>query len=503
LQSCAASKNSSASRSRHSKNFETLSGASNRIQRPCTFHFPENRKDFREELVKELLAETAARAARYVKGINSRGVLPRPEDIARLDALGGPLPEGPSDPGEIVALLDDLGSPATVATTGGRYFGFVIGGTLPASLAANWLAGAWDQNAAMRVMSPIATTAEEIVREWILDLLNVPRGSGVGFVTCTTMANFSGLAAARSALLQRRGWNVEEDGLYGAPAIQVVVGQEVHVSVLKALTMLGLGRSRVIRVPADSQGRMRPDALPPLDDTTILCIQAGNVNSGAFDPAKEICAHARDRGAWVHVDGAFGLWAAVSPRYAPLLEGVRDADSWAIDCHKWLNVPYDSGLVVVRDPEHLRRGLSAGGASYLTQSAEREPWQFTPEASRRARGIELWAAIRSLGRKGLREMIERNCHQATLFADRLRGAGFTVLNDVVLNQVLVSFGNAEETRRVIAGIQADGTCWCGGTEWHGHTAMRISVSCWATTDEDVERSVAAMIRIAKSVKAWQ
>lgn len=451
--------------------------------------------------MKELLADTAARAARYLNQINERRVAPSSESVARLKRLGGPLPEGPADPAELLALLDDVGSPATVATTGGRYFGFVIGGILPAALAANWLAGAWDQNAAMRVMSPTAAEIEDVVREWTLELLGLPSGSGVGFVTCTTMANFSGLAAARSALLQRSGWNVEEDGLFGAPEIRVVVGQEVHVSVLRALTMLGLGRSRLITVPADNQGRMRADSLPVLDGQTILCIQAGNVNTGAFDPAKEICARARGAGTWVHVDGAFGLWGAVSPDYAPLLDGVASADSWAIDCHKWLNVPYDSGIVAVREAEHLRRALSAGNAAYLRQSAEREPWQYTPDASRRARGVELWAALRSSGKSGLREMIERNCRQAKLFAERLQSAGFSILNDVVLNQVLVSFGTPEETNRIIAGIQADGTCWCGGTVWQGHTAMRISVSSWATTDDDVERSVDAMIRIAKAVKA--
>jgi glutamate/tyrosine decarboxylase-like PLP-dependent enzyme len=314
------------------------------------------------------------------------------------------------------------------------------------------------------------------------------------------MANFSGLAAARSALLGRVGWNVEDNGLFEAPPLRVVVGQEVHVSLLRALAMVGLGRSRVITVPADKQGRMRADALPPLDERTIVCIQAGNVNTGAFDPAREICARARAAGAWVHVDGAFGLWAAVSPLYAPLLDGFENADSWAVDCHKWLNVPYDSGMVLVREPDHLRRALPTGNAAYLTQSSQREPWQFTPDSSRRARGVELWAALRSLGRSGLREMIERNCRQARLFADRLRGAGIQILNDVVLNQVLVSFGSPEETRRVIAEIQADGTCWCGGTVWQNQTAMRISVSSWATTDEDVERSVAAMIRIANSIK---
>ena len=451
--------------------------------------------------MKELLAATAVRAARYAATIHDRKVAPGPEEIARLQALGGPLPENPCDPAEVLALLDNVGSPATVATTGGRYFGFVIGGTLPAALAANWLAGAWDQNAAMQVMSPVAAKVEEIVSQWTLDLLGLPATSGVGFVTGTTMANFSGLAAARSALLQRVGWNVEEDGMFEAPPVRVVVGEEVHVSVLRALTMLGLGRSRVIKVPADGQGRMRADALPLLDEHTVVCLQAGNVNTGAFDPAKEICARARKARAWVHVDGAFGLWGAVSPKYAPLLDGVNTADSWAIDCHKWLNVPYDSGIVVVRDPEHLRRALSAGNAAYLTQSAGREPWQYTPDASRRARGIELWAAMRSLGRSGLREMVERNCHQARLFAERLSAAGFAVLNDVVLNQVLVSFGTAEQTLRVIAELQADGTCWCGGTIWHGHTAMRISVSSCATTDADIEKSAAAMIRIGKAVHA--
>jgi glutamate/tyrosine decarboxylase-like PLP-dependent enzyme len=313
------------------------------------------------------------------------------------------------------------------------------------------------------------------------------------------MANFSALAAARTGLLKRSGWDVEEDGLFGAPPIQVVVGAEVHVSVLKALSMLGLGRSRVITVPADGQGRMRPDALPPLDDRTVVCIQAGNVNTGAFDPAQEICSRARDAGAWVHVDGAFGLWAAVSPLFAPLLNGAGAADSWAIDCHKWLNVPRDSGIAVVREPEHLRRAM-AMSAAYLQPSAAREPCLYTPESSRRARGVELWAAMRSLGRDGLREIIERNCRLAKVFAEGLRQAGFQILNEVVLNQVLVSFGSPEETRRVIAAIQAEGTCWCGGTEWQGHTAMRISVSNWTTTEEDVALSLRAIVRIAKDGK---
>ena len=449
--------------------------------------------------MKELLAETASRAARYLAEINGRRVSPRPEDVVRLEALGGPLPQDPSDPAETLALLDDMGSPATVATTGGRYFGFVIGGTVPASLAANWLAGTWDQNAAMHVMSPVAARLEEIVLAWITELLGLPSTSGAGFVTGTTMASFTALAAARTTLLKRVGWNVEEDGLFGAPPIRVVVGDEVHVSVLKALSLLGLGRSRVVRVATDGQGRMRADSVPQLDPQTIICLQAGNVNTGAFDPAKEICAQARDAGAWTHVDGAFGLWAAVSPLYAHLLDGVGAADSWAIDCHKWLNVPQDSGIAVVRDPQHLRSAMAVN-AAYLRPSAEREPWHYTPDSSRRARGVELWAALRSLGRAGLRELIERNCRQANRFAEGLRTAGCEVLNDVVLNQVLVAFGGPEKTQRVIAEIQKDGTCWCGGTEWQGRTAMRISVSSWATTDEDVERSLEAMVRIARAAE---
>ncbi len=443
--------------------------------------------------MKDLLAETAARAARYASTVGSRRVAPSAEDLARLDALGGPLPEESCDPAALIALLDEVGSPATVASTGGRYFGFVTGGTLPAALAANWLAGAWDQNAALVVMSPVAARVEEIVSEWLLDLFGLPAACGVGFVTGATMANFTALAAARHALLARLGWNVEEKGLFDAPAITVVVGAEVHVSLLKALSMLGFGRTRLVRVPADDQGRMKPDGLPAMDDRTLVCIQAGNVNSGAFDPAAEICARAHQAGAWVHVDGAFGLWAAVAPARKHLVHGIAGADSWATDCHKWLNVPYDSGLAFVREAEHLRAAMLLS-AAYLPMGDAREPELYTPEASRRARGIEIWAALRSLGRGGLAEMIERTCRLATRFADGLSRAGFQVLNNVVLNQVLVSFGDAEKTRRIIREVQSEGTCWCGGTQWHGQAAMRISVSCWATTEEDVDASLAAIVK---------
>jgi glutamate/tyrosine decarboxylase-like PLP-dependent enzyme len=451
--------------------------------------------------MEELLADACKRAQRYVAHIRDRRVAPTPDEIAHLAKLREPIPEHPVAGTEVLSLLDELGSPATIASTGGRYFGFVTGGTLPVALAANWLAGAWDQNCGLRVMSPIGAVIEDVVLGWIRDVLHLPGARGAGFVTGATTANFTGLAAARHALLSRAGWKVEEDGLFGAPLLTVVVGEEVHVSLLKALSMLGLGRSRVTKVPVDSQGRMRADLIPPLNERTILCLQAGNVNSGAFDPAHEICPRARETGAWVHVDGAFGLWAAAAPQRAHLMAGFDRADSWAIDCHKWLNVPYDSGLVLVRDPEPLHAAMALNPAAYLETDQVRDPAYCTPEASRRARGIEIWAVLRTLGRSGVADLIEQSCGLATRFADACRRVGYSVLNEVVLNQVLVSFGDSETTRRVIRELQSEGTCWCGGTEWHGQTAMRISVSNWATTDEDVDKSAEAILRIAREVRA--
>ena len=445
----------------------------------------------------ELLTDACARAGRYLSGIQARRVAPDSESVVRLAVFHEPVPDGPCDPLQVLSLLDEVGSGATVASTGGRYFGFVTGGTLPVALAANWLAGAWDQNAALGVMSPVAAALEEVVLGWLRDLLGLPLSCGAGFVTGATMANLSCLAAARHALLDRAGWNVEDDGLFGAPPLTVIVGDEVHVSLLKALSLLGLGRSRVVRIPADGQGRMRPEALPPLNDRTIVCVQAGNVNTGAFDPVEEICACARQSNAWVHVDGAFGLWAAAAPERAHLTAGLREADSWATDCHKWLNVPYDSGLAFVRDPRHLRAAMAVN-AAYLQTRESREPSQYTPEASRRARAVEVWAVLRSLGRQGLAGMIERSCRLAARFAARFTEAGYPILNEVVLNQVLVSFGDAETTRRIISELQKEGTCWCGATEWRGQAAMRISVSCWATTEADIDQSAAAILRIAQS-----
>ncbi len=445
--------------------------------------------------MKELLQTAAQYAGDYLHDLHERSVTPTPQALQRLPDLGGLLPDSPTSPAQVLSLLHEIGSPATVATAGGRYFGFVIGGSLPATVAANFLAAAWDQNAGLVALSPLGAAIEEIASSWLLDILDLSRESGVGFVTAATTANFTALAAARHAVLQNVGWDVESQGLFGAPLITVVVGDEVHVSLLKALSMLGLGRDRVLRVPVDDQGRMRADAFPYISGPAIVCIQAGNVNTGAFDPAGEICSIAHRSGAWVHVDGAFGLWAAASPRRAHLLNGAQEANSWALDAHKWLNVPYDSGLAFVRDPQHLRAAMSIS-AAYLQQSDTREPCHYTPEMSRRARGIEVWAALRSLGRSGIADLIDRTCRYASRFAEGLSAAGYQILNKVELNQVLVSFGDPETTRRVVAAIQSDGTCWCGATVWQGQTAMRISVSSWATTEQDVEQSLSAILQIA-------
>ena len=443
-----------------------------------------------------LLKRAARDAMDYLEGVDGRPVAPTPEAVAALSALRGPLPPGPTSAETVLHLLHEFGSPATVAKNNGRFFGFVNGGCLPAALAASWLVSAWDQNAAFYVQSPTAIVLEEIALEWVRQLLGLPEGIGGAVVTGATMANFSALAAARHALCARAGWDVEADGLSGAPPITVVVGEEVHASVLKALGLLGLGRKRVVRVPVDGQGRMRADAVPHLDAQTILCLQAGNVNTGAFDPAAAICPAARAAGAWIHVDGAFGLWAAASPEYHRWTKGFEQADSWATDGHKWPNIGYDCGIALVRDPEALRAAMSIE-AAYLVQGERREPSHYNPELSRRARGVELWAGLRSLGRSGMAEIVERTSAHARRFAAGLRAAGYQVLNEVVINQVLVSFGTPEKTLSAIARLQAEGTCWCGSTVWQGKTAMRISVSSWATTKEDVDRSLAAMLKAAE------
>lgn len=447
-------------------------------------------------MIRPLLESAAQRAISYLEGLDARSVAAPPQAVADLAQLEEPLPDGPTPPEQVLAMLDTVCSPATTAMAGRRFFGFVIGGALPATLAANWLASAWDQNAALYNAAPAAARIEQVALGWLLELLSLPPSAAGAFVTGGTMANFSALAAARHAVLKRAGWNVEADGLIGAPGINVIVGAEAHPTLFKSLGLLGLGRSRVTRVPVDGQGRMRADALPRLIGPAIVCVQAGNVNTGAFDPIAAICHRVRGTGAWVHVDGAVGLWAAAAPSRTHLTTGLADADSWATDAHKWLNVPYDSGLAFVKDAAALRSAMAITAEYLPSDSPYRNPADFTPELSRRARGVEVWAALRSLGRRGLVDLIERDCRHATRFAEGLRAADLEVLNEVVLNQVLVAFGDAETTTRIVAEIQADGTCWCGSTVWQGRSAMRISVSSWATTDADVEKSLAAIIRIA-------
>jgi glutamate/tyrosine decarboxylase-like PLP-dependent enzyme len=451
--------------------------------------------------MKSLLSFAAERAQRYVESLPERPVAPSGEAITQLSRFDVPLQNESIDPRDVIEELYQGVTPATMAMAGPRFFGFVIGGSLPAALAADWLVSAWDQNTGLYNSTPGTAHIEQVALRWVLDLLGLPAESAGAFVTGTTVAHIAALAAARHVVLERLGWNVEADGLFGAPPITVVVSDEAHPTLLKALGVVGLGRKRIISVRTDDQGRMRANALPQLRGPAIICVQVGNVNTGASDPVPQICDYARANDAWVHVDGAFGLWARVAPSRARLADGIERADSWATDGHKWLNVPYDSGIAIVRDVEALRASMAVTAEYLPTATDRRNPSDYTPELSRRARGVNVWAALRSLGRSGLAELVERNCSQARRLATALTQAGFEVLNDVVLNQVLVSFGDAEYTKRVIAAIQEDGTMWAGETVWHGRTAMRISVSCWMTTDDDVERSIAAICRLAADAQS--
>jgi glutamate/tyrosine decarboxylase-like PLP-dependent enzyme len=441
------------------------------------------------------LRRAAELAEEHLAGIAHRPVgatLSYEDAVAALDE---PLPEAGADPVAVVEHLAATVGAATVASPGPRYFGFVTGGALPAALAADWLAGAWDQNAFSRVSSPAAAAVEAVTERWVLEALGLPIDAAVGFTTGATTANFTGLAAARHAVLARVGWDVEAHGLFGAPEIRVVVGEHVHASLLSALRYVGLGAERAELVPADDQGAMRADALALDDRPTIVCAQAGEVGSGAFDPLVPIAAACRERGAWLHVDGAFGLWAAASPTLRHLARGAELADSWAVDAHKWLNVPYDGALAIVADREAVRSAMSMR-ASYLPDEQGREPIDYVPEASRRARAIPIYAALRHLGRSGLAERVERCCALARRLAaamGELEGA--EVLNDVVLNQVLVRFGDDDGvTRAVIDGVQRDGEAWLGGTVWRGRAAARVSAPNWPPTEEDIDRLAAALGR---------
>ena len=445
--------------------------------------------------IRTLLLDAAERGIRYRESLENRPVAPTAEAVAALDLLRHPLPESGIDAADVIAQLDRLASPATVTMSGGRYFGFVNGSSLPVTVASNWLATAWDQNCALHVMSPAAAMIEAVALTWTLDVLRLPETAAGAFVVGATMANFTALASARHAVLKRAGWDADNDGLFGAPPITVVVGQEVHATVRRVLGLLGLGRARTVEVPVDGQGRIRADALPTITGPAIVCIQAGNVNTGAFDPARAICEWAQSHRAWVHVDGAFGLWARAVPSLAPAVDGYDLADSWATDAHKWLNVPYDCGIALVRDESALRAAM-AMTAAYLPPSGVRDPMHYSPDGSRRARAVDVWAALQHLGRDGVGALVERCCRHASRMAAALREAGHEVRNEVALNQVLVAFGDDAETHRVIAAVQAAGVCWCGGTRWQGRDAMRISVSSWATTDADVDQSIASILAAA-------
>ena len=449
-----------------------------------------------------LLLEAATRlAVAYLDRVGDRHVGGRATRADLLHALGGSLPERGANGVDVLEQMAAAADAGLVATPGPRYFGFVTGGALPVTVAADWLASAWDQNGALYVMSPAVAVMEDVVAHWLLDILHLPRDASVGFVSGAHMANFTCLAAARHEVLRRVGWNVEELGLQNAPKIKIVVGNEVHVSVLGALRMLGFGASEPVRVAVDDQGRIKADALAwaldEIDGPTIVCAQAGNVSTGASDPFDPIVAAAHEHGAWVHVDGAFGLWAAAVPQLQSQVVGVSTADSWTTDAHKWLNVPYDSGLAIVAHAAPHRAAMSLH-ASYLVRGddEERVGMDWVPESSRRSRVIPLYALCRSLGRDGIQRMVLRNCTLAQRMADTLRAEpGIAILNDVVLNQVLVRFGDSDRTTRdVIARVQADGTCWAGGAYWQGREVMRISVSNWSTTEDDIDRSAEAIVR---------
>jgi glutamate/tyrosine decarboxylase-like PLP-dependent enzyme len=441
-----------------------------------------------------LLKDACDRALGYLSGLPERRVAPAADAVAGLADLDFELPASGLAAAEVLRMLDETGSPATVATNGPRYFGFVIGGALPAAQAAAWLTAAWDQNAALAVMSPVAARLNGVALRWVTELLGLPPGTAGGFVTGATMANATCLAAARDAVLTRHGWDAARDGLVGAPPVTVVVGAEVHTTARKALGIVGLGRDRAAVLPVDAQGRIDPRGLPALDGPAIVCLQAGNVNTGASDPFAPLIGWARQHGAWVHVDGAFGLWAAASPELAGQVAGVADADSWATDCHKWLNTTYDCGIALVRDEDALSAAMEAS-ASYLP-GARAEGMGLTPQSSQRARGVEVWATLAALGRDGIAELVRRSCALARRFADGMRGAGFEVLNEVVLNQVLVSFGGPDQTGKVIEAVQNEGTCWCGPTTWHDRRAMRVSVSGWSTTEDDIDASIESVLDCA-------
>ncbi|MCO1658660.1 pyridoxal phosphate-dependent decarboxylase family protein [Pseudonocardia humida] len=449
-----------------------------------------------------LLRTAAELAIDHVAGVDERAAAPTAAAVAGLAAFDEELTAAGRPAAETLRLLAEVGGPATVASTGARYFGFVTGATLPVALGAAFLTDAWDQNAALPVMSPVAAALHGVVRGWLVEVLGLPGATDVGFVTGATMANAAGLAAARDALLAGAGWDAQADGLFGAPPITVVVGGNAHSTLRKSLGLVGLGRERVLVVPADDQGRMLPDRLPEVDGPVLLCAQAGEVNTGAFDPFEPLADWVAERRGWLHVDGAFGLWALADPQRAHLVRGLVRADSWATDGHKWLNVTYDCGIAFVAREGALRRSF-ASVAGYLPPDEGFEAMHHTPQSSQRARQIEVWAALRTLGRDGLAELVRRTCAVAAVVAERLAGHGFTVLNDVELNQVLVRPPAPVDAAALAAAVQADGRVWCGPTDWRGAPALRISVSSWKSTPADGAAAADVVAECAASLAAHE
>ena len=448
---------------------------------------------FDQQKTKELLKQAQQAAYDYIDKQSKQRVFPNETNLEKLATFDESLPEASSDPALLLELLNTVGSVNTVAQTGGRYFGFVNGNSLPITLAAKWLSDVWDQNAALYVMSPIASKLESVCQNWLNQLFDLPENTVAGFVSGTSIATLSGLAAARFRQLQRLGWDVNQQGLFGAPKIRLILGKQTHGTVAKAISLLGFGQASIEWVDCDNQGRMIVEKLPHLDQSCILVLQAGNVNSGAFDDFIQVCKLANKAKAWVHIDGAFGLWAKASKVFDVQTKGMELGDSWSVDAHKTLNTPYDCGIVLCKDSEALTSALHQQG-SYIQLSEQRDGLLYTPEMSKRARAIELWAAMKYLGLSGIAQLVEQLHDYAQLFANLLTDNGFTVLNEVVFNQVIVSCETEQLTKRTLALVQQSGECWCGGSSWQEKSVIRISLCSWATTEQDIKRSVDVFIK---------
>lgn len=450
--------------------------------------------DMKNQLIaKELFGQAKDFAYDYIDNLQEMDVFPTKESLTGLSAFDEGMPSGSCDPSAILTMLHTYGSNNTVAQSGGKYFGFVCGGNLPISLATKWLSDTWDQNSALYVMSPIAAKLEEVCEKWLIELFGLPKKTAAGYVSGSSTAIICALAAARNQVLLKQNWNVNDQGLFGAPPIRVVLSEQAHSSVFKALALLGLGKDRVLRAPVDAQGRMLLETLPTLDQNTILIVQAGNVNSGAFDPIDQLCDIANQAGAWVHVDGAFGLWAAASRNYCDLTKGIEKADSWSVDAHKTLNASYDCGIVLCKNRDTLIHAMQATG-SYIQYSDNRDGMLYTPEMSRRARSIELWATLKYLGRSGVQELIDRLCAHAKYFALKLSENDFIIRNDIVFNQILIQCESPELTNSTLKRIQMSGKCWCGGAVWQNEPVIRISVCSWLTTKKDMDDCVEIFIK---------